>query len=315
MLVEDLLDISRITSGKVELKRGTVDLGPIINKAIETASPLFETRRHELQIDVDPGLVVDADPARLTQVFANLLTNAAKYTDAGGSVSVQARRDGGGIRVAVSDTGRGMSRDMLARVFDLFVQEQQNLDRSMGGLGIGLAIVKNLVAMHGGSVEAHSPGAGKGSTFVVRLPAVTRDTWSDVAQRKSPTPVPAAPARARILVVDDNEDAAMLLGEVLGALGYVCTIATDGPQALELAKHKTFDLVLLDIGLPAMDGYEVARHLRELPGGRAFKLIALTGYGAYNDKQRSYEAGFDHHLVKPVDLSALTSVLEPSVVS
>ena len=309
VLVEDLLDVSRITSGKVELKRSVGEIGPIVAKAIETASPLLEKHRHELRVEVPPGLVVDGDAARLTQVFANLLTNAAKYTEAGGRVTIQGHRDGSDIVISVSDTGRGMSPEMLPRVFELFVQEQQNLDRSLGGLGLGLAIVKNLVLMHGGSVEARSAGPAQGSTFIVRLPAVASASAIAAAHRKSVAALAATEHASRVLIVDDNEDAASLLAEMLGAIGYDCTIAYDGPGALEIARQATFDSVLLDIGLPAMDGYEVARHLRELPGGRDVQLVAITGYGQYNDVQRSFDAGFNHHLVKPIDIGALTGLL------
>lgn len=309
VLVEDLLDISRITSGKVELKRSRTEIGPIISKAIETASPLFDTRRHDVRVSIGTGLILNADPARLTQVFANLLTNAAKYTDPGGRISVSAQREGDQIAVSITDNGRGMEAEMLPRVFDLFVQERQAIDRSHGGLGIGLAIVKNLVTMHSGTVEAHSPGLGHGSAFVVRLPAAPETTDEATPKRKRDL-VPAQDRAARVLIVDDNEDAAALLADILGEIGYECTVAYDGPRALEIAKHATFDSVLLDIGLPAMDGYEVARHLREMPGGGTVKLVAITGYGQYDDKQRSLEAGFDHHLVKPVDISKLTGLLQ-----
>jgi PAS domain S-box-containing protein len=309
VLVEDLLDISRITTGKVELKRSRTEIEPIISKAIETASPLFDTRRHDVRVNVANGLLVDADPARMTQVFANLLTNAAKYTDPGGRISVVAQREGDQIAVSVTDNGRGMAPEMLPRVFDLFVQERQTIDRSLGGLGIGLAIVKNLVTMHGGTVEAKSPGLGHGSSFVVRLPAAPTNADA-VAPKRKREMMPAKDRAARVLIVDDNEDAAALLADILGEIGYDCTVAYDGPRALEIAKHASFDSVLLDIGLPAMDGYEVARHLREMPGGSAVKLVAITGYGQYDDKQRSLDAGFDHHLVKPVDISQLTGLLQ-----
>lgn len=308
VLVEDLLDISRITTGKVELKRTRSEIEPILTKAIETAAPLFETRRHDVSINVGTGLVVDGDPARLVQVFANLLTNAAKYTDPGGRISITAQREGEQVAIAVTDNGRGMAAEMLPRVFDLFVQERQSIDRSLGGLGIGLAIVKNLVMMHGGTVEAQSPGMGLGSSFIVRLPAPLSATVTEPKAKHSAMQI--GDRTARVLIVDDNEDAAALLAEILGEIGYECTIAYDGPRALEIAKQATFDSVLLDIGLPAMDGYEVARHLRELPGGNAVKLVAITGYGQYNDKQRSLEAGFDHHLVKPVDIRQLTGLLQ-----
>jgi PAS domain S-box-containing protein len=323
-LVEDLLDVSRITSGKIELKRQTIELADVIGKAVETASVLLEKRRHELHVDVPARLAVHGDPTRLTQIFANLLTNAAKYTDPGGHITVTAHCQPAECTVLVRDTGCGISPEMLPRVFDLFEQEPQSLDRAQGGLGLGLAIVKSLVAMHGGSVEARSEGLGHGSTFVVRLPsapaheagAPASGAEAGASASRKPAASPASPAPAAperrpraILLVDDNEDAAALLAEGLVDLGHACMIAHDGPRALELARATRFDTVLLDIGLPAMDGYEVARHLRALPGGHDLELVALTGYGQQHDKDRSHTAGFDHHLVKPVDLSALAKLL------
>jgi signal transduction histidine kinase/ActR/RegA family two-component response regulator len=310
-LVDDLLDVSRITSGKIELKRQLLALDDVLAKAVETASPLFEKRRHELRLDVQHGLLVDGDPTRLVQVFANLLTNAAKYTDPGGVIEVTARRDDGSMLVEVRDNGRGISPEMLPKIFDLFAQESQNLDRAQGGLGLGLAIVKSLVSMHGGQVSARSEGSKRGTTFVVRLPAAAALSQVDGSRAASGWQASLG-AEHRILVVDDNEDAATLLGDALTALGYSCAVAHDGPKALELAKRELFDAVVLDIGLPAMDGYEVARHLRALPGWRDVPLVAITGYGQQNDKQRSIEAGFDHHFVKPVDMTALARVLAQS---
>jgi signal transduction histidine kinase/CheY-like chemotaxis protein len=343
-LVEDLLDVSRITRGKIELRCQPLEIADVIGKAIETTSVLLEKRRHELSVDVPPGSAVTGDPARLTQVFVNLLTNAAKYTDPGGRITITARCEGAACAVEVRDTGCGISPEMLPRVFDLFEQEPQSLDRAQGGLGLGLAIVKSLVALHGGSVEARSEGRGRGSTFVVRLPsaaahasgapagcapadsAADADSASNSAATSgSPTGAPAAPGAAAsatpatpgperrgrtILIVDDNEDAATLLAEGLTRLGHACTIAHDGPRALELARGARFDTVLLDIGLPAMDGYEVARHLRALPGGADLELFALTGYSHPSDKERTLAAGFDHHLVKPVNLPTVAKLLD-----
>ncbi len=317
-LVEDLLDVSRITSGKIELRRGPTDLADVLAKAIETASPLLEKHRHELHVEVPPGLIVHGDPARLTQVFANLLTNAAKYTDPGGRITIEARCEATECVVEVRDTGRGIAPEMLPRLFGLFVQEPQNLDRAQGGLGLGLAIVRSLVTMHGGSVEARSEGHGRGSTFVVRLPPppppAHRASAPEIGAPAPPGGSHEAEAADRdvrtVLVVDDNEDAASLLADVLGALGHRCTIAHDGPRAIELARGTRFDLVMLDIGLPAMDGYEVARHIRALPGYRERKLVAITGYGQQDDRARALEAGFDQHLVKPVALATLRGLLD-----
>jgi signal transduction histidine kinase/CheY-like chemotaxis protein len=308
-LVDDLLDVSRITSGKIELKRHLIALDDVLAKAVETASPLFEKRRHELRVDVPSGLLVDGDSTRLVQVFANLLTNAAKYTDPGGDIAVAARRDGASMVVEVRDNGRGISPEMLPKIFELFAQESQNIDRAQGGLGLGLAIVRSLVSMHGGEVHARSEGSRQGSTFVVRLPVAAALTQASTNRAASGWQAALDLDHQHLLIVDDNEDAALLLADALTALGYTCEVAHDGPKALEIAKRAAFDAVVLDIGLPAMDGYEVARHLRALPGWHDIPLIAITGYGQQHDKQRSLAAGFDHHFVKPVDISALASVI------
>jgi signal transduction histidine kinase/DNA-binding response OmpR family regulator len=313
-LVEDLLDVSRIARGMVELKRARLRLADIVAKAVETAAPLFEQQRHELVTHVSRDLVVDGDPARLTQVFANLLTNAAKYTDPGGRVEVVAERDGDDIVTRVTDTGRGIASDMIGRVFELFVQERQHLDRSRGGLGLGLAIVRNLVELHGGRVEVASPGPGRGSTFTVRLPRDVHATPEAEASRETrPRPDRAPdPGAISVLVVDDNVDAAVLLAELLASRGYTTHIAHDAPAALQLAHDLAPDVALLDIGLPAMDGYELARRLRDLPSWRSVKLLALTGYGQNMDRARSREVGFDDHLIKPIDLPTLEKFLPRS---
>ena len=304
-LVEDLLDVSRIARGMVQLRFERLHLADVVGKAVETAAPLFEQQRHELVIAVPRDLVVDADPARLTQVFANLLTNAAKYTDPGGRVTVAATREGDEVVASVTDTGRGIAPDMLGRVFELFVQERQNLDRARGGLGLGLAIVRNLVALHGGRVEVTSPGPRRGSTFTVRLPCAPDSAAAAGAAQPAPGPE-AGPAHAlSVLVVDDNVDAATLLGDLLRARGYRTRVAHDAAEVLRLAGDFVPDVALLDIGLPAMDGYELARRLRALPAWRHVKLLALTGYGQSADRARSVDVGFDHHLVKPVDLATL----------
>jgi signal transduction histidine kinase/ActR/RegA family two-component response regulator len=308
-LVDDLLDVSRITSGKIELKRQLLALDDVLAKAIETASPLFEKRRHELRLDLHRGLLVDGDSTRLIQVFANILTNAAKYTDPGGLIEVSARRDDSAMVVEVRDNGRGISPDMLSKIFDLFAQESQNIDRAQGGLGLGLAIVKSLVTMHGGQVEARSEGVKRGTTFTVRLPVAAALSQVEHKGAVAGWQASLGLAETRVLIVDDNEDAASLLADALTALGYSCAVAHDGPKALEVAKREPFDAVVLDIGLPAMDGYEVARHLRAMPGWDGIPLVAITGYGQQNDKQRSIAAGFDHHFVKPVDMKALAQVL------
>jgi PAS domain S-box-containing protein len=307
-LVDDLLDISRITRGKVALKRRLVDLQEVVSTSIEMASPLLEGRRHRLERAGFSGLVVEGDPDRLAQAVANLLTNAAKYSEPGGTVSVAVERDRDWAVVKVADSGMGIPAEMLGRVFDLFVQGQRALDRSQGGLGLGLAIVKSLVELHGGEVTAASEGLGRGSVFTIRLPVPLRVTPTLVTAAR------AAPARAgvkeghRVLVVDDNQDAADALAEALDASGHVVLAAYDGPSALETAALARPDAAFLDIGLPLMDGYELARRLRELLGP-GVKLVALTGYGQEHDRAQSRAAGFDEHLVKPVELDRIMSLL------
>jgi PAS domain S-box-containing protein len=334
-MVDDLLDISRITRGKVELARQSVDIAEIVTKAIEMASPLIEQRRHEVTTAATSGLFVEGDPVRLAQVVANLLNNAAKYTNKGGHLFIGAERSGDQIVLKVRDDGMGMAPDMLPHIFDLFVQERQALDRAQGGLGLGLSIVRSLVALHGGCVEAHSEGLGRGSEFTVRLPAIAAPAPSRASE---PRPADTAPRAAgeRLLVVDDNADALEVLCESLERLGYKTMRASDGPSALVLAAKAARDedeapgadaharagadgdgdarqrptVGLLDIGLPLMDGYELARRLREVSGLEDIKLIAITGYGQSADRERSAAAGFDAHLVKPVSLEAVQKALE-----
>ncbi|MGE3275198.1 MAG: ATP-binding protein [Vicinamibacterales bacterium] len=312
-LVDDLLDVSRITRGKVDLQRSTVDLAEVVARAIETASPLLEQYRHELHVDVRPRpLLVSADPARLAQVVANLLTNAAKYTNPGGYVTVAAWAEGPDAVVCVRDTGIGIDPDVLPRVFELFVQEPQALDRARGGLGLGLAIVQSLVRLHGGTITASSDGRGQGAEFTVRLPDAVVSTH---APAPVTTPAPAPPvaereSRGRILVVDDNQDAANLLVTALGAYGFTAQAAYDGPAALAAASGFEPDVAVLDLGLPVMDGYELARLFQDDARLRDVRLIAATGYGQERDRQRTTEAGFAAHLVKPLDLPALFTLLE-----
>lgn len=308
-LVDDLLDVSRITRSKVALKREPVEIASVVRRAIEMASPILELRRHRLDVRVPArGLVVDGDADRLAQVMANLLTNAAKYTEPGGDVSVSAERSGDRVLLRVTDTGIGISPEMLSRVFEPFAQEHQALDRAQGGLGLGLTIAAHLARLHRGSVSASSQGPGHGSTFTVELPA------SDGVVR-TPPPAPVEPPKAppapslRVLVVDDNEDAAEMLVEALGMLGYGTRAAHDGPEALRIAPEFAPDVALLDLGLPVMDGYELARRLRSAPGGDRLRLIAVTGYGQEADRRRAVEAGFDAHLVKPVDIDAIADLL------
>ncbi len=308
-LVDDLLDVARITRGVVELKRRRVPLRELITKALETASPLFAEKRHRLSVSVAPELEVEVDPARLQQVLANLLTNAAKYTNPGGEVQVRAYPDGADAVVVVQDDGIGIDSETLPHIFEMFVQEQQGLDRSRGGLGLGLAIVKALVQQHGGSVAARSEGHGRGSSFELRLPLLARDEGGETAVRtEGGEQMPVATAPARVLVVDDNQDAAELLATAVEAMGHEARIAHDGASALEVAATFEPHVAILDIGLPVMDGYELARRLRAR--GSLPRLIALTGYGQERDKQESASAGFELHIVKPVDLQQLGSSIE-----
>jgi PAS domain S-box-containing protein len=308
-LVDDLLDVSRITRGMVELQKERVTLADTVARAAEMAGPLLEQRRHELSVDVPRDLVVDGDPARLAQVVANLLSNAAKYTEPGGSVSVVGTVDGDHIRLTVRDSGVGIDEAMLRRVFDLFVQERQSLARSDGGLGLGLAIVRSLVELHGGTVSAHSDGRGKGSEFTIRLPhAVLRDARTeDVA---APDAVPASgPTGVRVLVVDDNVDAGAMLALMLESFGHEARVVVDGPSALTEAARFQPDVALVDLGLPVMDGFELAERL-SAQAAHPVTLIAVTGYGQARDRHASADAGFAAHLVKPVDMDELREVLD-----
>jgi PAS domain S-box-containing protein len=305
-LVDDLLDVSRILRGKVELKKVTTDLAAVLRRAVEAVRPRTEEHAQQLTAVLpDWPLRIDADPVRLTQVVTNLLNNASKYTDDGGNIRLEASHEGGDVVIRVRDSGIGIDPKLLPRIFELFTQADQALDRSQGGLGIGLTVVKSLVEMHGGSVTASSEGHGRGSEFVIRLPAAEP---AELSASNGPAAAPAGPLR--ILVVDDNAPAAKLLGRLLERLGgHEIRIAHDGEAALVEAEAFRPDLVLLDIGLPRMDGFEVARRLRERPGFSDVLLVALTGYGTAEDRRRSLEAGFDEHLVKPPGVEMLRTVL------
>ena len=313
-LIDDLLDISRITSGKIALKRECIELADIVAKAIELASPLLEQRRHELIVTVPrPGLTVDGDMTRLAQVVSNLLANAAKYTEPGGRLTIIAERVAESIELRVRDTGIGIAPDMLPKVFDLFAQEAQALSRSQGGLGLGLAIVHSLVRLHGGSVSARSAGLGHGSEFTIRLPAAAASAVDPFAPTTSPErsrlPNRDSSAGLAILVVDDNQDAADLLALALGAWGHTVRVAYDGPSALRATTDFAPAVALLDIGLPIMDGYELAHLLKQNPKLQQTRLVALTGYGQETDRQRSRDAGFEEHLVKPIDMTVLQTMV------
>jgi signal transduction histidine kinase len=308
-LVDDLLDVSRVTSGKLQLKREPLELWSVIEHAIEVASPLFEQRHHRLLVDVArTSLVVEGDAIRLSQVFANLLANAAKYTNPGGQVSIRATRTRDGqIAVEVEDNGNGISADLLSHIFEPFIQSDRTIDRAAGGLGLGLALVKSLAQLHGGTVTAHSDGPGNGSRFTVRLPQhITQLTTDELTTQRVSIIQPKAPAR--VLVVDDNADAADTLAQVLRRVGYEVAVAHDAPQALDVAAKFCPSIALLDIGLPVMDGYELARHLREQMATPP-RLVAVSGYGHDADLARSRAAGFDVHLGKPVQMDVLVNVL------
>jgi two-component system CheB/CheR fusion protein len=313
-LLDDLLDAARITRGAIQVRKAPTDLRGVLGTAVEAARPLLAGKQHDLQVTLpDDPLVLAGDATRLTQVFSNLLNNAAKYTDPGGTVTLTARREGDEAIVRVTDTGVGMPPDMLERAFDLFAQADQSADRTQGGLGIGLTLVRRLVAMHNGTVTAASAGPGQGSEFTVRLPLLPGGTPAPAA---TPTPAPrkagkSAPraARHRILVVDDNADSAESLALLLGLWHHEVKTAPDGPTALALAPQFRPDVVILDIGLPKMNGYDVARELRKLPGVGTALLVALSGYGQEEDRKLSHEAGFAHHLMKPVDPDDLAAVL------
>jgi CheY-like chemotaxis protein/two-component sensor histidine kinase len=303
-LVDDLLDVSRITQGRVELKREPLDLANVISQAVEMVEPLFRERRHEVSVVSSyPSLYVNGDGTRLVQCVVNMLTNAAKYTDSGGRIRVQSRADGSFALLEISDTGAGISPELLPRVFDLFVQGDRTLDRSLGGLGIGLSVTRRLAEMHGGRVAAESPGLGRGSTFSLWLPLIERPAHG-VSE-----PPEAPEARKRVLIVDDNVDAAESLALVLQLDRHVTRTAYSGREALELIPGFQPEVVLLDIGLPEMDGYEVAKRIRDGEGAAALRIVALTGYGQVEDVRRAQSAGFDDHLVKPVDFETLRRCL------
>jgi PAS domain S-box-containing protein len=310
-LIDDLLDVSRITRGKIRLTRQVTEVDTVLGKAIEMASPLLERRQQRLAIDVPrAGLLVDADPTRLAQVFQNLLTNAVKYSGPRSQITLRARGEGECVIVELSDQGIGISAELMPRLFDLFVQGDRALDRAEGGLGIGLTVAKRLCELHGGTLEAASAGAGCGSTFRVTLPRALPGALGD---RTAPAQVHAEVVRVatgmRVLIVDDNLDAAQMLYEFLETLGHEAKVAHDGVAALEVAGRFKPHVAVLDIGLPVMDGYELARELRGLRGAGKLRLIAVTGYGQDADRVRSRAAGFDHHLVKPIALEALIPLL------
>jgi signal transduction histidine kinase len=313
-LVDDLLDVSRVSRGMIHLEKRDIDLATAVQQGIEICRPLIDARRHELTLTVPTApVLVEGDATRLAQVVANLVNNAAKYTDVGGRLSVMLEVDPNSPQPAVirvRDNGRGLDAEALASMFELFYQVNTTLDRSDGGLGVGLALVRSLVGLHGGTVEAYSPGPGSGSEFIVRLPG---------APARQPAPEPSAPVHEnsivvglRILVVDDNCDAARSMAKMLQILGHSTSMAHEGRSAIDLALRERPDVVFLDIGLPGLNGYEVCQALRE-QGLKRELLVAITGYGQEDDRQRAMEAGFDLHLVKPVRLAAVKELLAGQV--
>ncbi len=307
-LVDDLLDVSRITRGKITLAREPLEIGTLIARARETVEPLVQERGHTLIVQVPPEpLVVDGDPTRLTQALGNVLGNAAKYTDRGGRIELTCLRQGGEVEIRVRDNGIGIPAELLPRVFDLFTQLDRRSDHSLSGLGIGLALVRRLVEMHGGTVSAESAGAGAGSEFRIRLPLL-----SEAARPAQPRELPSGDLPSvprRILLADDNPDALESLAQVLRLRGHEVFSAPNGALALETAVRQMPDVALLDIGMPLLDGYEVARRIRAHDWGKSVMLVALTGWGQESDRRRSQEAGFDTHLVKPLDLDQLSALL------
>ena len=308
-LVDDLLDVSRIGRNKLELRKERVELAAVVECALESSRSLIQQCGHALTVSLPPVPVsIVADPTRLGQVILNLLNNAAKYTERGGHIRLTAERRGGDVVVSVRDNGVGISPEMLPHVFDLFTQVDRSLERSQGGLGIGLTLVRRLVEMHGGSVEARSGGPGAGSEFVVRLPIVVASPTQPMNPEANAEPADRAAGR-RILVVDDNLDSARLLARLLKLRGHETHMAHDGGQAVEAAEAHRPEVILLDIGLPVLNGYDVARTIRERPWGEEVVIVALTGWGQEGDRLRSQEAGIDHHLVKPVDTAVLEKIL------
>lgn len=308
-LVDDLIDVSRITRNRLELRIERAELAPIIRHAVESCKPAIEQLGHHLniQLPVEP-IYLQADAARLAQVFSNLLTNSCKYTEQGGQIGLSAQTHNGNVIVRVSDNGIGIPPSMLSQVFDMFVQIDQSLERTKGGLGIGLTLVKRIVEMHGGTVVAHSEGSGKGSEFTVQLPLLD-DAPSNAAVQTTSEPLAGSAVKQRILVVDDNVDGALSLAMMLRILGNETRTADDGLAAIKAAAEFVPDVILLDIGLPKMNGYDVCRRIREQAWSKNTLIVALTGWGQDKDREQSAEAGFDHHLVKPVDLAALQKLL------
>jgi CheY-like chemotaxis protein len=308
-LVDDLLDVGRITSGKIVLRKEPVEMNAAILRAVESCQPQIDARRHSLELLLPrEPLLVDGDLVRLSQIVLNLLNNAVKYTPDGGKIQIALEQEGDCALVRVKDTGIGMSASLIPVAFDLFVQEKHSLSRTEGGLGVGLTVVRHLVQMHGGSVTARSGGAAMGSEFIVRLPMLTLKLGT--REPDSNWQPKSVLAKRRILIVDDNHDSADSLALLLRAAGHEVRTLYDGPAVCSVAEEFQPHLLLLDIGLPNMDGYEVARQLRNSAKLRNVVLVAFTGYGTDDDRQRARQAGFDHHLVKPLEPEALENIID-----
>jgi signal transduction histidine kinase len=308
-LLDDLLDVNRITTGKLELRREPTSLADLVETAVETSRPIIDARSHELTVSLpDEPILLHADPVRMAQVFSNLLNNAAKYTDRGGRIWLTAERQGSDVLIWVKDNGIGITAEMLRRVFDMFTQESPALERSDGGLGIGLSLVKGLVELQGGSITAKSEGPGRGSEFLVRLPILA----SPAAPQ--PPALPAdrqttSPVKLRLLIADDLQDSADSLAMLMRTMGHEVETAYDGEQAVLMAEDLKPDAVLLDIGMPKLNGYDACRRIRQRPWAKDKLLIALTGWGQETDRRRTQEAGFDYHIVKPIDIDNLQKLL------
>jgi PAS domain S-box-containing protein len=307
-LVDELLDVSRALHNQVELSPATIEMSQVLASALDVASPLLQEKHHRVEVEVPAtGLLVRVDPHRMVQVFGNLLNNAAKYTDSGGDIHVRAIPSGDRVEVTIADTGTGIPPELMPRIFELFTQGEQGIERQLGGLGIGLAIARRLVNAHHGQITAHSDGPGKGSRFTVRLPGVVREFSAES--------LPTLPERSngpakRVLIVDDNEDATEMLSALLQGRGHETRVALDGLHALEIAHDFRPNIVFLDIGLPKLDGFQVVRRMRKIPACARIPIIAVTGYARDSDRQRALQAGFSDHLVKPVDLAQLELAVE-----
>ncbi len=310
--MDDLLDAGRITRGDISLKKESVGLADIVKEVVEATRHEMEEKDHQIELSLpDTSIRVAADPTRLKQIVANLLSNAIKYTETGGRIGVAVEGRDDGAVLTVDDTGIGMDQETLSHVYDLFFQSNTSFNRSQGGLGIGLTLVKRLVDLHGGRIEARSEGLGHGSEFIVSLPILPRsEPPLGSAESRSPVSAPSSFESRRILIVDDNQDAAETLSLIVESWGYKTAITHDGTSALEAAKVFQPEVALLDVGMPGMDGFELAKCLRQLPGMQKLHLVAITGYGRQQDREAAHAAGFNHLLVKPVEPDRLARILE-----